>query len=486
MRTAWNKTVAIVQFLLVGGFISACSTNPATGQKQFTALMPASQEASIGAQQHQGVEQEFGKFITGPVADYVNQVGQRVATQTERTDVQYKFYVIDSPMVNAFAIPGGYIYVTRGILTLANSEAELAGVLAHEIGHITGRHSAARASQGALVGIGAAILSAAVGSSAVSQVASVGSDFYIKSYSRSQESEADNLGVRYLNRAGYDTRAMASFLASLQAETQLQAKLAGRDESNMPAYFSTHPLTQDRVVAASAEAGKYPPGNNDVNRNGYLTRINGMIYGDSPDQGFAQGNNFYHPGLGFKFSVPANCRLENSPQQVVAQCNDGAVIAFDSAGDSQRRDPYAFLTQVWANGKPLDNPESITVNGMRAATGGTQGTINGKAMQIRMVVIEWEAGKFFRFVMGMPANASAATIDGLKRTTYSFTRMSASEKSSVQPARVKTFTAGAGDTVQSIAARIPTRDYAVERIQVLNGLRAGENFTAGQTYKTIQ
>lgn len=483
MRPAWNKTRWLVQFLLIGA-LGACSTNPATGEKQFTALMPASQEAAVGAQEHQKVEAQFGTFMTGPIADYVNQVGQKIATQTERSDVQYKFYVIDSPVVNAFAIPGGYIYITRGLLTLANNEAEMAGVLAHEIGHITGRHSAARASQGALVGLGAAVLSAAVGNAAVSQIAHVGSDLYVKSYSRGQEHEADTLGVRYLSRAGYDTKAMASFLTSLQAETRLQGKITGKD-TNIPEYFSTHPLTQDRVVQAGAEAGKYPPGSAQLNRDGYLSRIDGLVYGDSAAQGFMKGNTFYHPDLGFKFTLPDGCPVDNMPRQVIAQCRDGAIIVFDAAGDAQKRDPLTFLTQVWANGRPLNNTEAITVNGLRGATGSAQGTVNGKAMNLQLVAVEWEAGKFFRFMLAMPQGAPAASIDALKRTTYSLARMSAAEKSATRPPRVKIFTAGAGDTVQSVAARIPFDDHKLERLQVLNGLRPGEGFIAGRRYKTI-
>lgn len=469
---------------MIGGVLAACSTNPATGQKQFTALMPASQEAGIGASEHKKVEAQFGKFIEGPTADYVRQVGNRVAANTERGDVQYQFYVIDSPIVNAFALPGGYIYVTRGLMVLANNEAELAGVLAHEIGHVTGRHSAARASQGTLVGLGAAILGAAVGNSAVSQVANVGGDLYVKSYSRGQEHEADSLGVRYLSRAGYDTQAMASFLASLQAETALQAKVAGK-EGSVPEYFSTHPLTQDRVVNASNEAGRYPAGSAELNRDGYLNRINGLTYGDSADQGFARGNTFYHPALGFKFTVPDGCAIANSPQQVVAQCRDGSIIAFDSAGDQQRRDPYTLLTQVWAQGKPLDNPESITVNGKRGATGGTQGTVNGKTMRLQLFLVEWTPGQYYRFTMAMPQGASAATMEALKRTSYSLAALSASEKSSLRPPRVQVFTAGAGDTVQSVASRMPLPSHREEHLRVLNGLGPNQSFIAGQRYKTI-
>lgn len=226
--------------------------------------MPASQEASVGAQEHEKVKQAFGGFVTGPVADYVSSVGRKVAANTERTDVQYKFFVLDTPDINAFAIPG-YIYVTRGLLALANSEAEIAGVLGHEVGHITARHSAERASQGFLVGLGAAVLGAATGSSGVAQAANVGSDLLIKSYSRGQEHQADELGVRYLTRASYDPTAMASFLTSLDAQTSLDARISGKSNT-MPNYFSTHPVTAERVSQAGAEAEKYPKAQYTVGR----------------------------------------------------------------------------------------------------------------------------------------------------------------------------------------------------------------------------
>lgn len=484
MRPAWNKIRLLVQFLVAGATLNACSTNPATGEKQFTAFMPPAQEASIGAQEHQKVEAQFGKFMSGPVADYVSQIGQLVSRETERPDVQYRFYVIDSPMVNAFAIPGGYVYITRGLLALANNEAEMAGVLAHEVGHITGRHSAARASQGTLVGLGAAILSAAVGTPGVSQAAQVGSDLYIKSYSRGQEHEADSLGVRYLSRAGYDTRAMASFLTSLQMDTNLQQAISGKG-NNVPPYFSTHPMTQDRIVQATNEAGKYPAGQGKLNRDVYLAKIDGLPYGESADQGFMRGNTFYHPALGFKFTVPDHCPVTNSAKQVIAQCRNGSIILFDSAGDAQKRDPYTLLTQVWAKGRALDNPETITIHGKKAATGTTTGTVNGQSMRLQLVLIEWTPGQYYRFTMAIPQGANAAALDALKRTTYSLSSMSNQEKSSIRPPRIKVFTAQKGDTVASVSARLPFPDYREERFRTLNALGPGQQLTAGQKYKTI-
>ncbi len=464
--------------------LGSCSVNPATGQRQFTGLLPESQEETIGISEHQKVRATYGDFMTGPIADYVTRIGQKVAVNTERTDVQYKFHVIDSPIVNAFAVPGGYVYVSRGLVALANNEAELAGVIAHEIGHITGRHAAARMSQGALVGIGAAILSAATGSNAVGQVANVGSDLYIKSYSRGQENEADNLGVRYLSRAGYDPRAMASFLASLDAQTKLDQRIAGKSDGDGLNYFSTHPVTAERVNLATADAAKYPNAGTALNREAFMQAVNGLIYGDSEEQGFVRGDTFFHPKMGFAFSIPKGFQVQNNPSELVGVHSNGSLFIMDAGRDDQGRDPLAYLTQNWMKDKPPTGAESITINGMRAATAAFAGTANGNSVLIRVVAIEWKPGQFFRFQMAIPQNAGTDIVEGLKKTTYSFRQMNQSERNAIKPTKVRIFTAGAGDTVANAAQKMAFPNYREERFRVLNGLSGG-TLTAGQVYKVV-
>lgn len=485
MTALFTRKAGICKYLiLMALMLGGCTVNPATGQQQFTGLLPASQEASIGASEHDNIRKTYGEFVTGPVADYVNRIGQKVAANTERADVQYKFYVIDSPIVNAFALPGGYIYLSRGLIALANNEAELAGVIAHEIGHVTGRHAAARMSQGALVGIGAAILSAATGSNAVGQVANVGSDLYIKSYSRGQEHEADDLGVRYLARAGYDPRAMASFLSSLDAQTKLDRRIAGESEGEGMNYFSTHPVTADRVAQATAMAGRETPNANVLNRDVYLSMINGLTYGDSEKHGFTRGDHFYHPGMGFTFNVPKGFTLANTTNEVVATHPSGSLVILDSGRDDMKRDPLTYLTQVWMKTAPPQGAaESITVNGMRAATAAFAGASNNKPVIVRVVVIEWKPGQFFRFQMAMPESAGADVMEGMKRTTYSFRAMTMEERNSIRPLRLQTVKAAQSDTLQGLSARMAFPTYREERFRVLNALQG--QVKAGEVYKVV-
>lgn len=420
--------------------------------------------------------------MTGPIADYVSSVGQKLAKNTERKDVTYKFYVIDSPIVNAFALPGGYIYVSRGLLTLANSEAELAGVIGHEIGHVTARHAAERMSHGALVGLGAAVIGAAVGGGA-GQAANLGSNIYISSYSRGQESQADELGVRYISRAGYDPRAMSKFLRSLDAQSKLEAKEKGKKGPGF-SYLSTHPLTAERVQKAAAEASKYPKSNVE-NRAAYLTHINGLTYGDSSNQGFARGNQFYHPEIGFTFSVPKGAKITNGTTQVAINHSNGTVILFDSAKDKNKSNPLTFLKQVWLRNENTGNAENITINGMRAATASFAGNVKGRAVTVRLVAIEWRPGEFFRFQIAIPKGVSNSFMTELKKTTYSFRKMTASEKNSVKPKKIIVLEAPAGSTVNSMAAKMKVDGDKQKKFLVLNGMTRSNRIIGGQPYKIV-
>lgn len=462
--------------------LAACSTNPATGDRQFTALLPAANEAKIGAQEHAKVEQAYGKFMTGPIASYVNGIGQKIAKNTERKDVTYKFHVIDSPIVNAFALPGGYIYVSRGLMTLANSEAELAAVIGHEIGHVTARHAAERMSQGFIVGLGAAVIGAAAGNGA-GQAANLGSNLYISSYSRGQEHQSDELGVRYISRAGYDPRAMADFLRSLDAQSKLEAKEAGKNGAGFN-YFSTHPLTAERVQQARAEASKYPANSNE-NRSTYLNKINGLTYGDSSNQGFARGNKFYHPEIGFTFTAPKGSKITNGTTQVAMNHPNGTVILFDAAKDKNNADPLTFLKQKWLRNENTANAEAITINGMRAATASFSGNVKGRAVTVRLVAIEWKPGEFFRFQLAIPKGTSNAFMTELKKTTYSFRKMTAAEKNSVKPKKLRIVQASSGATVTTMASQMDVEGNKKEKFLVLNGMAANDRVIAGQPYKIV-
>ncbi|MCF8495147.1 MAG: M48 family metalloprotease [Alphaproteobacteria bacterium] len=467
-------------------FLYGCSVNPATGKSQFAALMPPQQESSVGAQEHEKILAEFKEYNAPALQAYVREVGRRVTQDTERPDVQYKFFVLDSPVVNAFALPGGYIYVSRGLLALANSEAELAAVLAHETGHITARHTAERYSTGMLTSLGAAVISAAVDSSGVTRALDLGNNLYLSSYSRGQENEADSLGLRYMTRGGYDAQAMPSFLASMQAASAMENQTSGRAEGL--SYFSTHPPTGDRVAKTTGETGQYSK-NGVENRDAYLRAIDGMIYGDSPSQGFVRGQRFVHPEMGFMFEVPPGFTLVNQSAQVVATSPAGAAIIFDMESGGGARDPSSYLSQVWMKGQ-AGAVERISVNGMPAATAAFKGQVNNRPATIHLIAIQWSdsAGgtRFARFQIAIPEGASPALVEDLKRASYSLRRMDQSEKAQFRPYHVRIVTAGSADTAASLSRRQPFENLSEQRFRVLNGLGPQEALKAGASYKIIE
>lgn len=465
-------------------FLAACSVNPATGERQFTALMSPAQEVRVGAQEHKKIIGQYGLYDNPDLAAYVQEVGRRVAVNTERPNVDYKFFVLDSPNVNAFALPGGYVYVTRGLLALANNEAEMAAVLGHEIGHITGRHSAERYSRAVLTSLGAAAISAAADSRGISQALGLGSELYIKSYSRSQENEADTLGLRYLERAGYDVTAMSDFLENLQAYTQLQNALSGRRGSGVLPYFSTHPPTTDRVQKTISQTDAFTPGG-EIGREAYLRQIDGMIFGDSPQHGFVRGQAFIHPDIGFRFEVPEGYKLENRPSEVVALGPGGGVILFDMVSQSQAIDPQTYLSQVWMRGEKLQNLESVDVQSMPAATAAFPGRVNGQPVTIRVMAINWRPGSIARFQIAIPQSATPSLIENLKRATYSFRPLTAGEIADARPKRIEVTNAQSGMDAAGFANRMAFDEYPEAWFRILNGLRQDDNVTAGRAYKII-
>jgi predicted Zn-dependent protease len=487
-NTSFYKTLLLT--ITLGG-LAACSTNVATGEKQFTPFMPASSEAQIGAQEHTKILAQYGGPIENTsLSNYVTNIGQKLVPHTERNDVKYTFTVIDSPIVNAFALPGGYVYISRGILTMANNEAELAAVIGHEIGHVTARHSAERYSRGVLASIGASVISATIKTPGVDQAVGLGANLYLSSYSRAQESQSDDLGIRYIARAGYDPMAMSDFHRGLKASTALDAKIAGRDgEGEQFNYFSTHPITSQRITDSSAEARKYPA-NNTVNRENYLRAIDGMIYGDSPKQGFIVGKTFIHPVLGFKFNVPSNFSTENNPDQFIAASKrkNGPIAVFTGAKKQPNQTITQFLTNTVLGGnlsKAVDL-NTTTINGMPAATVEVPGTIAGAKANIRMVAVQWDSSSVYLFKLVMPMDTTSAEMQELKNMAFSLNRISPNDKARYQPKRIDIFTAVTGDTVARRASKMPFDDgLNIDRFRVINGLVSGQELQSGMKYKTI-
>ena len=301
MALALGLVFAMAAPLLLGGV----QRQSGDREEQFTAFMPPEEERRVGTQEHPKLVKAFGGLYEDPeLQRYVASLGRLLQLTSEQPEPPFTFVILDSPEVNAFALPGGYVHVTRGLMALANDEAELAGVIAHEIGHVTARHSAERYSHGLVAGLGAALLGAVIDNRTVSDIAQLAAGAYVKGYSRSQELEADMLGVRYLSRSGFDAIAMSSFLETMGAESELARQMAGsRGEGALAGLFASHPRTADRVRKAAATAQAEFRG--ERARDIYLRQIDGMIYGDSPEEGIRPRPGICPPGLADRLHRPA-------------------------------------------------------------------------------------------------------------------------------------------------------------------------------------
>jgi len=458
------------------------ATPPAPAQ----ASLFGGDEQAIGAQEHPKILSQFGGAVKDSrLQAYVEQLGRKLAATTDRARDPWTFTVLDSEVVNAFALPGGYVYVTRGLLALAKDEAEVAGVLAHEIGHVTARHSAQRQTRQTIAGLLAAGAGLVFGDETIAQLAGLGGTALVASYSREQETEADELGVTTLERAGYDPFAMATFLETLRRDGQYDGLRAGKQNGGGFDFFASHPQTEERVRHAAALARARPPGGARP-RDAYLAVVDGMIYGDSPENGFVRGRTFAHPTLGIAFSVPEGYSLLNGAEQVIAKSKSGGALAFDAGAANGARDPADYLSRVWGKGTALQELQALTIGGLPAATAVTRGEIDGERADIRLVAIRFDNGTMYRFTFLAPAGSLSRVDREFQATANSFHRLTRQDAAQLQPRRVRVLTVRPSDGVEEFVRRMPQEPYAEELFRIINDLPPGTRLSAGQKVKIIE
>lgn len=474
--------------------LSGCTTNPATGESVFTGGMDTAQEISIGRQQHPQIIKSFGGAYGSPeLRRYVDSIGQLLARTVERRDFKYKFTVLNSGIVNAFALPGGYIYISRGLLTLAENEAEVASVLAHELGHITalhhGRRQGSKSIAGLLIaGAGIAASAAGVGGNQIGQLGNVVARSVLRGYSREHELESDRLALRYMSRAGYDPSAMVDFLRKMRDQSRLEAKRLGKSPDKVDAtnYLATHPAPIERVRKASVLAGEYRVARPMRARDIYLRKIDGLIYGDDRDQGLIRGRAFVHPILKFWFEVPDQFQLFNSPTQVRAVGPDGATIIFDRALKPSDGPVSYYMTNVWGRGTRLGGLETIYINGLESATATARVSTNDGPRDARLVAIRKNLHTIFRFAFLTKPGQAEQWSKPFRRTSHSFRLLTKSEASAIRPLRIRTLRVRRGDTVASLARDMAGEDgFSLDRFLVINGLKKGARLRPGQIVKII-
>jgi len=446
------------------------------------------QERQIAEAERPKILAQFGGEYPDPaIKDYVANLVRTLGRASARPELEYRVTVLNSPVVNAFALPAGHVYATRGLLALAGSEAELAGVLAHEIGHVTARHTAQRYGRSLVVGSGTQLLGWLTGSASLQQAGEAAGMMWIQGFSREQEFQADELGVATMARAGYDPLAMASFLAKLEQQDALQATLAGRKPGQGDAFnlFATHPRTAERVERAIAQAGLAGATEGREERDAYLRRIDGLLYGDDPAQGIVRGRAFVHPALGFRFEVPEGFQLLNGQAEVTAAGPQGAVIRFDNAGEIYGGPMRGYIAERWGRQALLANLEPLAVNGMEGASAVTRLNTQGGPVDIRFTAIRFAPDRIYRFQFIAPAQVAQAWGPEFGKVTGSFRRLSEQEARLAKPRRVALVRADARDRVEGLAERFAAADHRAERFRALNGLKPDDQVAAGRLYKIV-
>ena len=493
-RTAQLRIRRVAVASIAAGTLFACATVPQEAQAQRTAQRAGgaitAAEAQQGAEYHPQFLREFGGAMTGQQATYVEQVGKNIAVQSGLANSQSAFTVtlLNSPVHNAFAIPGGYVYITRQLVSLMNNESELAGVLGHEVGHVAARHSAQRqqvAQRNAILGaIGSILSGVLLGNNQLGQlgqqIASTVPQLATLRYSRGQEIEADNLGIQYLTGAGYDPRAMASVLQSLAAQNALDSRLQGND-ATLPEWASTHPDPASRVRAALTRAGN---ATGVTNRDTFLTRIDGLLYGDDPRQGVIEGNTFVHPDMRLTFSVPNGYYMVNSTQAVSINGQGGQAQLSTGQYNGNLETYVRQVFQSIGGQNAQLAPQTLqrtTINGLPALHGVARVNTGQNTVDVTVVGYEFSRSQAFHFAAITPAGRGSvfnSMYDSMRRITQA-------EAAQVIPRVIDVVTAGAGDTVQTLASRMAYSNAQVERFRVLNGLAGNAQVVAGQRYKIV-
>ena len=460
--------------------LAACAVNPATGKRQLV-LISESEEVQLGRDNDKAIVAQFGLYEDEALQRYVEQLGRRMAARSERPDLDWTFRVLDDPLVNAFALPGGYIYITRGILAHFNNEAELASVLGHEIGHVTARHSVNQLSKAQLAqfGLGVGTILAPEEMDQFGNLAQTGIGLLFLKFGREDERQADDLGLRYLVRTGYDPRPMADVFVTLK---RVGASSGG---GSMPNWLSTHPDPENREGRVKSAIDRL---NRDFsasprNRESFFERIDGIVFGDDPRRGFFKGSVFHHPDMAFRLDFPPGWKTRNARQSVVGTHESkDALVQLTLAQESTAAEGLrAFLGQdglspagSWAPARG-----SLTTSGSAFTA-----TLQQREIRGRVAYVEHDE-RVFQLIGFSPASSWPSYVDEVTATLTSFRRETDRRVLDVQPATLQLVHV---DTAMGLDCFIRRHSATVDSdtLAVINGLETGQRLQAGRPYKVVQ
>lgn len=475
-----RRTAIIIGATIVIWCLS-CATNPVTHKRELM-LISNNDEIALGKQTDLEVLQTYGKYENAEIDAYVAALGNRLGALSHRPELAYSVKVVDSDTVNAFAIPGGYVYLTRGMLAYLNNEAELAGVMGHEIGHIAARHSAHLYSQAQLAQLGLGL------GSVFSQtfqkyagVAQLGLSMLFLKFTRDDERQADSLGVEYSSKAGYDANQMANMFVTLERLNP------GSDRSGLPGWFSTHPNPPDRIAAIQRDAQTWratlPRTEYAVNRDQYLHYLNGLIFGEDPRQGFVEGQIFYHPQLAFQFPVPPGWKVNNTAAQVqlFPPEQDAAVLFSMVSSASPAAAAETFRQESRAS---LQFSEALQVNGLQAQRMVSDVALEQGNIRVASYFIQKEEHVYVFHGYTDPAQFDRY-YPVFRQTMGQFNRLTDRAKLNVQPDRLALKRAAGGGNARQVFQQLGVPADKMEALAILNGVQLTDAVPAGTLIKLV-
>ena len=481
--------------ILATALAAGCATNPVSGGHDVV-LTSVKGEVESARRDHEQIIKAYGVYADQALQDYVNAVGQRVARESQRGgELTWHFTVLDDGEVNAFTTGGGYVYVFRGLLPYLNSEAELAAVLGHEIGHVNARHPVKAQTRNVLASVLATGAVIATGSTALAEMADIGATMWVQGYGREQESEADQLGVQYATRTGYQPEALSESMRVLKQQESFEvdrARTEGREPQIYHGVFSDHPAPDDRVIAtakAAANIKDAPEGGWRVNHDEYLKAIDGLPYGSSKAQGIVRDNRFYHADMRITLAFPHGWTVDNERDRLLAYThNKDAIMQLTADARPEKQAPREYLLQK-LRGASLSSGRELDVNGMEGYTVVTRSgsPLDGGAGPVRWAVLYRDRSALLIGGASRSSESGTPLDDGLFLSSIQTLRdLRPAEYPLAEPYRIKIIEATAETKLDSYAKDVPREKYQKEELRLLNGIYPNGKISGGELIKIVE
>lgn len=475
---------ALLAFAILGG----CATNPVTGEQDFV-LMSEQDELALGRETHEQILQQYSLYDDMELQAYVSEIGERLGQFSHRSELNYRFHVLDSTEVNAFALPGGYIYISRGLIAYMNSEAELAAVLGHEIGHVTARHSVRQHSATTATQVLGSLIAAGTGVQGADDLANIAGTALVRGYGREHELEADRLGAEYLARAGYDPEAMIQVVRILKNQELFERERAreeGREPRTYHGLFATHPDNDTRLQQVVGAAKQYAStGTGAQNRDRFLEHIDGMTFGPGAGEGVIIDNTFYHTALDFALRFPADWSIDNRSDRLIGTSNDRtASLLLMLQPLASNQSPQQFVKDEL--GLRLNGARKLTINGLRGFAGTAAGHLFSDGQPRQVTVIAHGGNAYIFAATGSTPAALKQNRERLGKIVRSFHRLNKSEREKARPLRIDLVRARQGQTFRQLAVQSPLREHAEQQLRLVNDRYPSGEIIAGETVKIVR